>query len=332
MPVTIQVNGTSLTLVHKFSNGISTATVPDVCKTPTPGGPVPTPYPNIAQSITLADGTTTVKGDKAMAANKGSKFALSNGDQAGTLGGVKSNVFMKEATWILYSFDVKLESRNACRLTDPMYHNAENTVNMAGVVQQALVAAGCTAQEAKAICDAFCKAQKKYDDGEIKGPGCCSKEFENEINNLKDSGVLGKGIDAEPPFFMGERGIGTPVRIDPSAPGNVLGSLYDILAQDGIDLIPELNSAGQPTRGFVREVCSYFKDNPAQRTVRFPDLTIERGGGRQVFDAKFSYESQLGQGARDKFTDDQINAYRKIAKPEGDPTALTPEGCGCPGY
>ena len=95
MPVTIKVNGTSLTLVHKFSNGISTATIPDVCKTPSPGGPVPIPYPNIAQSITLSNGTTTVKGDKAMAANKGSKFALSNGDQAGTVGGVKSNVFMQ---------------------------------------------------------------------------------------------------------------------------------------------------------------------------------------------------------------------------------------------
>ena len=119
MPVTIKVNGTSLSLVHKFSSGISTATVPDVCKTPSPGGPVPIPYPNIAQSITLSNGTTTVKGDKAMAANKGSKFALSNGDNAGVAGGVKSSTFMKEATWILYSFDVKMDGKNTSRLTDP---------------------------------------------------------------------------------------------------------------------------------------------------------------------------------------------------------------------
>lgn len=134
MPVTIKVNGTNLSLVHKFSNGITNATIPDVCKTPTPGGPVPIPYPNIAQSITLSNGTTTVKGDKAMAANKGSKFSLSNGDNAGTIGGVKSNVFMKEATWILYSFDVKMDAKNSCRLSDPMYHNSENAVNMSGVV------------------------------------------------------------------------------------------------------------------------------------------------------------------------------------------------------
>ncbi len=69
MPVTIKVNGTCLSLVHKFSRKISTAaTILDVCKTPSPGGPVPVPYPNIAQSITLTNGTTTVKGDKAMAA------------------------------------------------------------------------------------------------------------------------------------------------------------------------------------------------------------------------------------------------------------------------
>ena len=54
MPVSIRVNGTSLSLVHKFSTGVSIATIPDVCKTPSPGGPVPVPYPNIANSITLS--------------------------------------------------------------------------------------------------------------------------------------------------------------------------------------------------------------------------------------------------------------------------------------
>lgn len=159
MPVTIKVNGTNLSLVHKFSNGISTATIPDVCKTPSPGGPVPIPYPNIAQSITLSNGTSTVKGDKAMAANKGSKFALSNGDNAGVAGGVKSNVFMKEATWILYSFDVKMDGKNACRFTDPMFHNSENTVNMAGIFNPPV---GLQVTESEMavgefLCEEFCK-------------------------------------------------------------------------------------------------------------------------------------------------------------------------------
>lgn len=134
MPVSIQVNGTTLSLVHKFSTGLTTATIPDVCKTPSPGGPVPVPYPNIANSITLSNGTSTVKGDKAMAANKGSKFALSNGDNAGVAGGVKSSTFMKEATWILYSFDVKMDGKNASRLGDKMFHNSENAANLSGCI------------------------------------------------------------------------------------------------------------------------------------------------------------------------------------------------------
>lgn len=332
MPVTIRVNGTSLSLVHKFSTGITTATIPDVCKTPSPGGPVPVPYPNIANSITLSNGTSTVKGDKAMAANKGSKFTLSNGDNAGVAGGVKSSTFMKEATWILYSFDVKMDSKNTCRLTDKMFHNSENAANLAGELQQALMDAGCTEEEANAICQALCESQAKYDKGELKGPGKASADFEKRINKLKEDGVLGKGINSEQPFFM-PRGNGTPIPIDPTAPGNVLGKLTDILAMDGIFPTMTMGAGGLPSRDFVRNVCSYFKDMPWQRTVRFPDLVVNRNGAREVFDAKFSYEKRLGKGMRDKFSNDQIDAYRRISKPPGkDPTALTPEGCGCPGY
>jgi len=135
MPVTVKVNGTTNSLVHKGSNGISTATMPDVCKTPSPGGPVPIPYPNVSQSNTLAKGTTTVKADGMMIANKGSEFSMSNGDNAGTAGGVKSSTFMKESTWILYSFDVKFEGKGACRLTDKKFQNHENTVDMGGTIQ-----------------------------------------------------------------------------------------------------------------------------------------------------------------------------------------------------
>ena len=136
MPVTVKVNGTANSLVHKGSNGVSVATIPDVCKTPSPGGPVPIPYPNISQSMTLDKGTTTVKADGGMMiAIKGSEFSLSNGDNAGVAGGVKSSTFMKESTWILYSFDVKMDGANACRLTDKKFQNHENTVDLAGTVQ-----------------------------------------------------------------------------------------------------------------------------------------------------------------------------------------------------
>jgi hypothetical protein len=129
MTVTVGING--LALSHKGANGIAIATAPDVCKTPSPGGPVPVPYPNIARSSSLADGTTTVTADGGnMCAIKGSKYATSNGDEAGTVGGVKSNVNMKDAQWITYSMNVKMEGQGVCRLSDKMTNNHENTVSL----------------------------------------------------------------------------------------------------------------------------------------------------------------------------------------------------------
>jgi hypothetical protein len=188
VPLTIRVNGTSLTLVHKFSIGISTATIPDVCKTPSPGGPVPVPYPNIANSITLSDGTSTVKGDKAMAANKGSKFALSNGDNAGVAGGVKSSTFMKEATWILYSFDVKMDGKNTARLTDKMFHNSENAANLGGVAQQPLIDALGDAALAQELCEAACQALKDKEAADAKlPPGQASTDqYQRRMRNIVD--------------------------------------------------------------------------------------------------------------------------------------------------
>ena len=154
MPVTVKVNGSSNSLVHKGSNHISTATVPDVCKTPSPGGPVPIPYPNVSQSSTLAKGTTTVKADGMMAAVKGSEFSLSNGDNAGTLGGVKSSTFMKESTWILYSFDVRMDGKNACRLSDKKFQNHENTVDLGGAMGPPVLVGPVEIEDG--LCQALC--------------------------------------------------------------------------------------------------------------------------------------------------------------------------------
>jgi len=133
MPVTIKVNGVANSLAHKGCNGVSVATLPDVCKTPSPSGPVPMPYPNISQSVTLRNGAKTVKVDCGMMpAVKGSEYSMSNGDNPGVAGGVKSSTFMKESTWIIYSFDVKMDGKNACRLTDKKFQNHQNTVDATG--------------------------------------------------------------------------------------------------------------------------------------------------------------------------------------------------------
>lgn len=134
MAVTIKVNGTCNSLAHKGNGGFAQSTLPDVCKTPSPGGPVPVPYPTVVStSGDLVKGSKTVKADGGnMVAIKGSEFSRCTGDEPGTAGGVKSSTNMKEASWILYSFDVKIEGKNACRLSDKMLMNHGNTACLGG--------------------------------------------------------------------------------------------------------------------------------------------------------------------------------------------------------
>ena len=163
MPVTIHVNGTSNSLCHKGSMGIAKSTIPDVCKTPSPGGPMPIPYPVIvSMSSQLANGTTTVKADGGnMIAVKGSEFSTCNGDEPGTAGGVKSSTNMKEATWILYSFDVKMDGKNACRLSDKMQMNHGNSACLGGIIQDPVTGADILELECNPAWDDCQKKQMK---------------------------------------------------------------------------------------------------------------------------------------------------------------------------
>ncbi|MDR1656642.1 MAG: DUF4150 domain-containing protein [Deltaproteobacteria bacterium] len=76
--------------------GVGTSGPPDVCKTPTPGGPVPIPYVNIFQNSNANISTVAKKVliVGAMSLTIKSKIMLSSGDEPGTLGGVKSGTFI----------------------------------------------------------------------------------------------------------------------------------------------------------------------------------------------------------------------------------------------
>lgn len=126
MPATVAVNPPD-TVVHKSSMGMAQTQL-DVCKTPTPGGPVPTPYPNIAMSSQTADGSTTVSCDGNPIMLKDSNFSMSSGDEPGSIGGVKSNVIKGQADPMNYSFDVKVEGKNVFRRSDPMMQNKQNCI------------------------------------------------------------------------------------------------------------------------------------------------------------------------------------------------------------
>ena len=112
-------------IVHKASMGMSIV-FPDVCKTPSPAGPVPIPYPNIGKSSDTIQGPTTVKTDGQMPMVKGAKYMRSMGDEPGVAGGVVSGVNMNVCEFLLFSFDVKFEGKNVCRLGDMMWHNKKN--------------------------------------------------------------------------------------------------------------------------------------------------------------------------------------------------------------
>jgi hypothetical protein len=125
MPVTVGVN--FLSVVHKASNG-TTIAFPDVCKTPSPAGPIPIPYPNVAMSSDTAQGTTKVKCDGQSTCVKDSNFATSTGDEAGSAGGgVASSKIKGKAEFVNFSFDVQFEGKNVPRALDLMLHNDKNT-------------------------------------------------------------------------------------------------------------------------------------------------------------------------------------------------------------
>jgi hypothetical protein len=50
-----------------------------------------------------------------------------SGDEVGSAGGgVMSSPMKGEAEFMMYSFDVKFEEKNVCRLGDPLFHNKKN--------------------------------------------------------------------------------------------------------------------------------------------------------------------------------------------------------------
>jgi len=112
-------------IAHKGSGGMSMV-FPDVCKTQVGPAVVPIPYPNIGQSADTSKGPKTVLTDGKMPMVKEAQYSKSSGDEAGALKGVMSSDQMGVCEFMMYSFDVKFEDKNVCRLGDPLFHNKKN--------------------------------------------------------------------------------------------------------------------------------------------------------------------------------------------------------------
>ncbi|MDH5407805.1 MAG: DUF4150 domain-containing protein [Gammaproteobacteria bacterium] len=112
-------------IAHKGSGGLSIV-FPDVCKTQCGPPVIPIPYVNIGKSSDTSKGPKSVKTDKKMPMVKGAQYSTSTGDEPGTLKGIISSTTKGVCEYMLYSFDVKFENKNVCRMGDPLFHNKKN--------------------------------------------------------------------------------------------------------------------------------------------------------------------------------------------------------------
>jgi hypothetical protein len=110
--------------------------MPDVCKTPSPAGPVPVPYPNTGQ---LNQATKTAKKvyfvGKLVVTIK-SEIPQTQGDEAGTAGGVVSGKNMDKVTFKKGSGKVMIEGNPCVTLTGLTGQNGSNANLPAGNVVQ----------------------------------------------------------------------------------------------------------------------------------------------------------------------------------------------------
>lgn len=209
------------TPVTKGSNGIATATLPNICKMPGPPAPfVPAPLPNIGKSGDSPKGySKKVKIEGKTVAIKGASFK-SMGDMAskGTGGGLISANTHGPCKFISPgSMDVKFEGKNVHLLTDMVTNNGgpsgspPNAATMMGTVQASGLVAyvveemcpicedkhdpfeetdhgdgvGGTKNEAKALSDAFAKVYNQRCMIAVVHCKCDHKYARKSAKNLK---------------------------------------------------------------------------------------------------------------------------------------------------
>jgi hypothetical protein len=177
------------TPVTAGSNGIASATLPNVCKMPGPPAPfVPAPLPNIGKSGDSPKGyskTVVIEG-KAIAI-KGASFG-STGDMAskGTGGGMVSASVHGRTTFAgPGSMSVKVEGKNVHLLGDPMLNNGAgsgmpaNSATLTGLNQKD------QSVDEKEICPHTKTRREPPADFAIKKPENAVKAAESKVRKLE---------------------------------------------------------------------------------------------------------------------------------------------------
>ena len=98
---------------------------PDVCNTPSPVGPVPIPYPNLASGITANPATACKKIflNCMPAHNLQTQIPMSMGDNAGVAGGIASGTVMGPSKHLMGCVGVIYEGAPATKMTNPTGQN-----------------------------------------------------------------------------------------------------------------------------------------------------------------------------------------------------------------
>lgn len=99
---------------------------PDVCLTPTPAGPVPIPYPNVAMGPMGVPAAYNILFMATPAHNMATTVPLTNGDNAGVAMGVASGLVMGPARHLTAAFTVLLTGMPATRMTSVAIQNSTN--------------------------------------------------------------------------------------------------------------------------------------------------------------------------------------------------------------
>ena len=99
---------------------------PDVCLTPSPAGPVPVPYPNVAAGPMGSPAVNHVLFMATPAHTLATQVSLTNGDNAGVALGAASGTVMGPSRHLAGSTTVILGGMPATRLTSPTLQNGTN--------------------------------------------------------------------------------------------------------------------------------------------------------------------------------------------------------------
>ena len=123
-------------MVMTFGMGMSMG-MPDTCKTPPLA--IPAPFPNLANNAMCIPGYFTILINAMPELNLASMYAITNGDEAGAMGGVVSQIIMGPGQTVMGSTMYFVGGMPAWRLTAPTMHNMMNAPGVTMVPSQVTV-------------------------------------------------------------------------------------------------------------------------------------------------------------------------------------------------